>query len=118
MRATVTRKRAPRVPHGLDGYARQAWVQLARVLTDANILTRLDSIALEAMCRCYGMWRTLLDRYEAQDRPAGLEAPLRDWHALLLDYMRDFFLTPKSRATAFTRDPLEGIGRPPTKKGA
>jgi hypothetical protein len=63
------------------------------------------------------MWRTLVDQYEAQGRPAGFEGPLRDWHALVLDYLRDFYLTPRSRAEVFDRDPLEGIGTP-MKKGA
>jgi hypothetical protein len=41
----------------------------------------------------------------------------RAWHKLTRDSLFDFFLTPRSRATAFDRDPLEGTGHS-TQRGA
>lgn len=109
MRVTPTKRtHAPRVPRGLTGYGREAWRRVTPLLWHAGILTRLDVIALEGLCRCWAHWRGCMDHLE--QHPAGpLEDAARQWHAVVRDYMRDFYLTPRSRAERFDRDPLDGV---------
>jgi P27 family predicted phage terminase small subunit len=99
------------------------------MLHDAGILTPLDLIGLELLCRAWAMWREVADDLERTGHayvantkagPLALAHPnvriAREWHALVRDYMREFFLTPRSRAEAYEHDPLDGAR--PTSKGA
>jgi P27 family predicted phage terminase small subunit len=110
MRVTPPKRgRVPSVPRGLTGYGRDAWHRVAPVLWRAGILTRLDLVALEGLCRCWGHWRACMDHMSAEPGTGPLEESAREWRKVTCDYMADFFLTPRSRVEAFDRDPLEAV---------
>lgn len=116
--APPQRTRVPSCPRELQGPARDAWHRTAPLLHHAGILTRLDLLGLEALCRCWGHWRQVMDHIEGGgDSPAWAEAATA-WHSVVLEWMRDYYLTPRSRADAFTHDPLERARVVGTDKGA
>jgi P27 family predicted phage terminase small subunit len=114
---TTQRPRTPYVPRRLTGYGRECWHRIAPLLWRSGILSRVDLIGLEALCRCYGHWRELMDIIEGHAGTSPLEEAAAGWHTVIRAWLADFYLVPTSRAGAFTTDPLEGIGRQP-KKGA
>lgn len=46
----------PAVPRGMTGAAKAEWLKMAPLLYDLGLLSTIDTTALEAYCRCYGLW--------------------------------------------------------------
>ena len=94
-------------PWWMRGYtARHAWRQLSRYLKENGLLTNLDEIALEMLVTAYSKWREAREKakigtyktetgYHRLNPMLKVEKMYRDQ---LLSMMREFGMTPSSRA--------------------
>jgi P27 family predicted phage terminase small subunit len=99
---------SPEKPDWLDAVASEAWDTLEGLLTERRVLSRADGAALELLCSTYSGWRSAAAAL-AKDGPAvetsiGGFKPSPELQAvdrlgrLLLSLLREFGLTPSSRA--------------------
>lgn len=101
------------IPEGLDGNAALAWDLAMKSLAPARLISHGDLLALEAVCRCWGRWKTLEEKIagigsdplagEVQKTPNGylqISALRIAANQALKDFMvlaREFGLTPMAR---------------------
>lgn len=117
---------APAKPAGLSTRAASAWKALSPVLTKMGVLTKIDAIALEALCSCYAQWRearAVIEKdgttFTVETREQQTVHRVRPEVAIAVDaekrlrqWLKEFGLTPSARSGlggGEAADPLEAF---------
>ena len=73
------------------------------------MLTGLDAIGLEMVCRAYSSWRDLQRAAEADPTDLGIQRAATGKMAGVRALLREFGLTPASRAGVETMRPVDEV---------
>ena len=85
-------------PKDLPPDALKAWEYLSRELLGLRVLTGLDAIGLEMLCRAYSSWRDLQRASEKDTADLGLQRAATAKMTAVRALLREYGLTPSSRA--------------------
>ena len=86
----------PKMPRGLDATAKKHFRDIVEKLPD-GILTPVDALGLEAICRLWSLFRRFINSDDMQEERLGLSA-CRVW----LELAKQYGLTPQSRTNLTT----------------
>ena len=115
----------PPVPPGLTGIAKQVWAVYEPILWNMGVLTEVDGLAFEQLCKIYQQWKTYDDYLRKQGELIKIidknrkikEYKLhpyvrlrRDAQTQLDRAMANFGMTPSARS----RINIDNIRKPPT----
>lgn len=116
----VTDPTTPTCPDWLDAQAKEYWADVAPMLTNSDVLKRIDGAALARYCQLLARWRKCEefiqkhgDTYPIKDK-AGQVKGVRefpqvrrasDLSAQICRLEADFGMTPSSRSRLVTTDP-------------
>ena len=102
-------------PSFLPRVAKQEWKRVVMKLTQLNLISDLDVMALAAYCNAYATWLTAIKKIEKDKdgilvtSPNGYPMPSpyvkiqRDAQAEMMNWLREFGMTPAAR-TRFSSD--------------
>lgn len=96
----------PNPPAGLDAVALSVWTEFGAKLAAARVLTAMDRLALEALCRSYSQWKTHDTRIAEAGIVEGNHGPrlapdmaaAEMWMKWLHKWLVEFGCTPSSRS--------------------
>lgn len=110
----------PECPKFLDKYAKQEWKSISVQLHEQGLLTSVDGAALALYCQAYARWRRAEEEIQKTDMIMKASTGLlitSPWIGIsnkavdhCLKFLREFGLTPSSRASLTVGKGFSGKG--------